>query len=607
MNRTNILIVDDIEMNIILVVALLDVIPNVKLYEAQSAKEALKIISQNSIDFILSDIQMPEMDGFEFAKTLKNNPKTTNIPFIFITASQQEAFKLKGYEFGAIDYINKPIDGNVLIAKVKNYIKIIELQKSLEIQNKYITSLFNASNEAQIIIDKYSMIIDCNKSARKLFPSIITGKTLNQLLENNTDEKNYLKEYINTLSFDLNSTQIFKHDKKYYKISYKFLNLDKHIISFFDVTKEIKESKRKDVIYNSQRSIVCVTNGNNIRNINKIFYDEFGFKNLDDFKSQHQCVCELFITKEGENFLPAIKDGIFWNKYILLHPEKTHSVCMINKDNIEKIYEIKSSGNIFDNENESDEEEVIVFYDVTEIRNQKLIVINQSRQAAMGEMISMIAHQWRQPLTTIVAILSKLKMKYDLDMLTAQDFQKDLDITKSVVQHLSKTIDLFRDYFKEKDGTKILASALFEDVFNIINPIFENNNIKSIFDCNALVYNNIQYLIDNRLDQVLLNIYQNATDALNENKSLEHKSITTSVFTNKNEQIVITICDNGGGIPMEILTKIFTPYFSTKSKNGSGLGLYMSKNIVENQIGGTLEAYNFENGACFKITLVKNN
>jgi signal transduction histidine kinase len=237
-----------------------------------------------------------------------------------------------------------------------------------------------------------------------------------------------------------------------------------------------------------------------------------------------------------------------------------------------------------------------------QLENQKLLLITQSKQAAMGEMLSMIAHQWRQPITTLAAILGKIKIKYDLDMLTPEDIEKDHNSAKSVLLHLSKTIDIFQDYFKEKDGTKVLVSELFESAFSIIEPILVSYDINLIVNYDKTI-DKKTHVIDDRLDRVVLNIYQNATDALRENSALKNKAISINVRKNKKNETVITISDNAGGIPEAIMDDIFTPYFSTKSKNGTGLGLYMSKDIVENQIGGTLKAYNNLDSACFEIKL----
>ncbi len=233
-----------------------------------------------------------------------------------------------------------------------------------------------------------------------------------------------------------------------------------------------------------------------------------------------------------------------------------------------------------------------------ELERKNKLFLAQAKQASMGEMIAMIAHQWRQPLTTVITILSKMKIQHELGVLSKDSFVIDFNKTKSIIQHLSKTIDNFQDYFKEKKGNPIFVATLFNNVSNIVLPILESGFIEFVFENNSG-----DSMVDDRLDQVLLNIFQNSADALRANTTIEKKRILTSIHIDEKEQIVMRILDNGGGISDEIIDKIFIPYFSTKSKNGSGLGLYMSKDIVENQIKGKIKVLNIDGGACFEITV----
>lgn len=234
-------------------------------------------------------------------------------------------------------------------------------------------------------------------------------------------------------------------------------------------------------------------------------------------------------------------------------------------------------------------------YKILEEKNKMLLAT--SKQAAMGEMISMIAHQWRQPLTSLVALLSKTKIKYEMGVLEKKDFTADFDKAKNIIQHLSKTIDIFRDYFKEKEGKAAPVKELIAGVDNILLSLMESKSIEISCECSDK-----SLKVDDRLDQVILNIYQNAADALVQMRE-NNRRIFTKVHS-EGENVIINICDNAGGVPESVIEHIFTPYFSTKSKNGSGLGLYMSKDIVENTLGGQLSVCNTKMGACFKITVL---
>lgn len=237
-----------------------------------------------------------------------------------------------------------------------------------------------------------------------------------------------------------------------------------------------------------------------------------------------------------------------------------------------------------------------------ELLEQEEVMIAQSRQAAMGEMIAMIAHQWRQPLSVIAMSINNLELPIELDEeITKRDLEKHIHTVNAQIEHLSKTIDDFRNFFKpNKVKENILLSFLFDNVQTVVGSSLANNNI-------SLVINNENdYAVSvypNEMMQVLLTLINNAKDALKEKQPPESK-ITITTFESK-KSTRIEICDNGGGIPEKVFNKIGVRYFTTKEKKGTGLGLYMSKIIVENHLGGMLEWKNRDDGACFTIVLPK--
>ncbi|MDH5464082.1 MAG: PAS domain-containing sensor histidine kinase [Thiovulaceae bacterium] len=243
---------------------------------------------------------------------------------------------------------------------------------------------------------------------------------------------------------------------------------------------------------------------------------------------------------------------------------------------------------------------------VEEIHQKEVQLLQQSRLAQMGEMISMIAHQWRQPLTAISAISIDLQMKLILDDYKSKDkkplekffshTEASLKKIDSYILNLTTTIDDFRNFYKpNKKSVKIKLEDVIEKSLNIIKPSLGSYNITIIEQYNSK--EKIE-LYENEMMQVILNILKNAQDHLNE------KNIKDPYIKIITEDNTIFICDNGGGIPENIIEKIFDPYFSTKyEKNGTGLGLYMSKTIVEEHHHGRLIAENKDDGACFVIAL----
>ena len=240
--------------------------------------------------------------------------------------------------------------------------------------------------------------------------------------------------------------------------------------------------------------------------------------------------------------------------------------------------------------------------EVTKNRLQDQQLLQQSRLAQMGEMLSMIAHQWRQPLNSISMTANNLSLKCMMGEVDQKLFEKELTLIDQYSQHLSKTINDFRDFFKDhKDKEIVNLDEIIQSTISIIQPSLNNHNIKLI----SLVNSKVMFqTYPSEVTQVLLNILKNAEDALLENK-IKNPTITIDAISNldKNKHIVI-IKDNAGGIPKKIIKNIFDPYFSTKlKKDGTGLGLYMSKTIIEEHCNGKLSVTNDKNGAVFRVEI----
>lgn len=239
-------------------------------------------------------------------------------------------------------------------------------------------------------------------------------------------------------------------------------------------------------------------------------------------------------------------------------------------------------------------------------RKKDQLLIEQSRLAQMGEMISMIAHQWRQPLGAIASVTITVRTKSELeyfDLSKEKEAQKyetyvnnSLEKIEGFVQDLTTTIEDFRNFYKpHKKKTSIKLDEIILKSLNIIKASLISENTKIIEEYNSKEEIS---LYDSELLQVILNILKNAQD------NFQEKQIKDSYIKITTQKRTISICDNGGGIAEDIMEKIFDPYFSTKSKkNGTGLGLYMSKIIVEDHHNGKLTAKNTDDGVCFKIEL----
>ncbi len=235
------------------------------------------------------------------------------------------------------------------------------------------------------------------------------------------------------------------------------------------------------------------------------------------------------------------------------------------------------------------------------IKRQSELLVSQSRYAAMGEMIGMIAHQWRQPITAIGMSANNMLLDIDLGDIDADTFRTHLNSIGSQVQFLSSTIDDFRNFFKPSSETVVVSvSFIISEALKIIGKSLENNNIAVSNDKNCDFEVEVH---KGELTQVLLVLLGNAKDILIDN-SVQNAFVSIVCENGGDGYVKVGVADNGGGVPEEIMAKIFEPYFSTKAaKNGTGLGLYIAKTIVEKYQGGSIGVENRDGGAYFWIRL----
>lgn len=251
-----------------------------------------------------------------------------------------------------------------------------------------------------------------------------------------------------------------------------------------------------------------------------------------------------------------------------------------------------------------------IYSDKYKMEEQDKFMLQQSKLAQMGEMISMIAHQWRQPLASInsniLGINTKIESnKFDLYNKKSQAeflnyLNKKHEKIKDYTKELSDIIDVFRTFYKpDKVKKKRSLTLPIENTLKIAQASLEAHNIEIIKNYKT---SDDLFIYQNELVQVFSNIFKNSKDNFIE-KKIKNKVVNIETEKN-NSKFIIRISDNGGGIPENIMNKIFNPYFTTKDeKNGTGMGLYMSKIIVEKHHLGELKVKNIENGVCFEIIL----
>ena len=256
---------------------------------------------------------------------------------------------------------------------------------------------------------------------------------------------------------------------------------------------------------------------------------------------------------------------------------------------------------------------ILTIIDISDIKRKEALLAEQTKLAAMGEMIGNIAHQWRQPLNIISVISSGTRLKKEMDLLTDDMLVDALKTISETTEHLSNTIDVFKDFLKEnKEKSLFNLSQNIMNNISLIDTILNENEIEIDLDLDDSIY---IYNFANEFSQAFINILHNASDAIAfklKKGSLKIIKITTKQLDG---HATIEIADNAGGINSEIINKIFEPYFTTKHKfQGTGLGLYMTHKIIQESMKGKINVSNntftYKTqecfGALFKITL-KNN
>ncbi len=239
----------------------------------------------------------------------------------------------------------------------------------------------------------------------------------------------------------------------------------------------------------------------------------------------------------------------------------------------------------------NDELQIRIDDAVREVKRQAAIMNQQSRLASMGEILENIAHQWRQPLNSVSWILNDLKIKSELGMKDDINIEEVTDKINNSIQFLSNTVDDFRRFVDKSDMAQTFnMKRTIESTIKLIGDTLKRLDIKVDLECDK----NITYKgYENDIKHTIMNLINNARDAF-EDKSIKNGKISIRVYHEKDE-LIITVQDNAGGIPKPILKNIFEPYFTTKHKTkGTGLGLYMSKNMIE-RVHGSIEAFSILN------------
>ncbi|MDQ1341359.1 MAG: hypothetical protein QG567_2517 [Campylobacterota bacterium] len=356
------------------------------------------------------------------------------------------------------------------------------------------------------------------------------------------------------------------------------------------LTKKLKEKKEEyELIFNFIPLMILYKDTKN----NIISQNKTASETLELFDEENS-----FLSQANQKYYQNIQELINTKKPVLNTIEKYETKSG------EVVFE-KNAIPVLNNENEV-EKILIVAKDITkkvrleeENRLNEALLIHQEKLNSLGEMINSIAHQWRQPLNALSLTIQDIELSYASGELT-QEYIKEI-VNQSVISinQMSKTIDEFRNYFKpDREKMVFSLNMIYNEIYNIFNERLKENHIDFVFDFS----DESICTYKTELEQVIINIINNAIDAINQ-KQQSDKSFKgfINIKATKNE---ISIFNSGSNIDKKIIDKIFEPYFTTKFQSrGTGVSLYMSKQIIERHIGGRLLVANEDNGVKFTIIL----
>lgn len=533
------------------------------------------------------------------------------------------ALRLPPYEkapdFSLIDIWNKMQEAVILLAI--SFIMIIFLLIKLSISMRHVklersikSSLLSSMGEGVISTDEKLHTIYINQKALDMLgytQEELHNKHHHDILHHhrpNTEPYPKIECPIYKTSTDKISRSVeewfIKKDGTFLPVHLTVTALDIGgvVIVFRDITSSItqqleteQEKKKFETIFNLSKDGVAILDlKSNFLEFNQAYLEMTGYTREELL--QQSCI-GLTIPEDVERSKEAIR--IVHEKGFLKDFEKG---CLIKNG---KRLTINMSITLM-----PDKDSILI--STKDITEQKKFA-HQSKLIAMGEMIGNIAHQWRQPLSVISTVSSGIKVQNELGILEHNDIGENMSAIMNQVQYLSKTIDDFRNFIRDEIATKeiIPIEQLINKTLSLIKSSLYNEHITTVTDLKEKFE---IHGFENELIQSLINIVNNAKDAMKEHvPSQEDRFIFIKTFKNEANQNILELYDSGGGIPKNVIDRIFEPYFTTKHKSiGTGIGLAMCKKIIEEHHNAVLNVHNVEYthndknhiGACFQIVFM---
>jgi two-component system, sporulation sensor kinase E len=510
----NILMVDDREENLLALEAVLSS-PQYNLIKAMSGEEALKWILKMEFACIIMDVQMPNMNGFETAQMIRKRDKTKDVPIIFITALSQTAENvLQGYSVGAIDYIIKPFDPIILKCKVDGFVSIFLNQKKVEEQKRIIAKRTKELEEANEALKKSEEMLE-GLVRERTNELIIT----NQKLQKEVDEK------------QLTMVKLEESEKKY-----------------------------RQLVEESPEAIVLKRKDNN-----QWYY-------------VNQTAVQLLKAKSK-------KELINRDTYEAIHPDDHEKVRRTIENSKEDYYNFECrlvclNGDIIDVEirsiplvYEGKSYLHIIIRDITELKQSREFIQQTEKLTVVGELAAGIAHEIRNPLTSLKGFTQLLGNEIDSNQEFIEIMITEIERINTIVSEL-----LFLAKPKKVNFKDIELGKLLQSMITLMKGQANLYGVTINLHTNSPLNEMILFGLEDQIKQVLINLIKNAIESMPEGGD-----ITINV-TRNDKMVEIKIIDEGCGIPHELLSKLGQPFFTTKEK-GTGLGLMVCYSIIESHQG----------------------
>lgn len=599
-----------------------------------NAAKLISEIQQKKPDLILLDIILKgNMDGIDAIQEIKGRYP---VPFVYITASTDESTLHRATLTQPYGYIMKPFEDRELKTAIEMALYRFSTEQILENNRRWQTAILNNIHDSVIALDEAGKIILMNRAA-----GILTGWDTSEIgtvspsrILDLTRPESHTKLKIKDIAElgkgkPSNPVRLILTSKegKHYPIETTFSMLEESrgihgtLISFRDLShvEQAREELHKlnSVVEQNPNSILILDSERKVHYANPAFFKRSG---LADPSIQNKEILTPGLLGLGQNEIARIWElvesghtwqGVCRSTYsadvqlweaitiapILSAEGRTRGYFMILEDISERKHAEdalqKTLLELADLNRTLDQR---VKMEVDKNREKDQMMLQQSRLAAMGEMIGNIAHQWRQPLNSLGILVQNIQGAYEYNRLNNDYMTQAVEKTLDIIQHMSQTIDDFRNFFKPEKEKEPFDIA--EAVIKTLGFIDATLRDHSILVITRLEKSGSILGYFNEYCQVVLNILNNAKDVLIDRKIENPCIIIEAQITARHAEL--HIIDNAGGIDKSILNKIFDPYFTTK-ENGTGIGLYMSKMIIEKNMGGSISARNTKEGAEFII------